>query len=260
MARRYKRLQCGDYVREALYNCPEPRDTPVVRRERSKFTSDAQKKVNLEHSKIKLEMFIGGNFGPGDLLVTPTFAPDHYPATYSEFQKKVQKFFGLLRTVRQRQGHETRYIYAPHHTEKIRWHCHALINAVSPGDWEEIKSLWTWGDVHIKRFGAEEFFNPEAITGYMIGETDDPKWSDRKNSARAWCHSTNLRKIVVTTYREHNQTARLVLPENCELCENKSRVNQFGSFEYVAYFRKNAVREESVPQSDSRELIDRGLL
>lgn len=95
MARRYKRLNCGEYVREVLYSCPEPRDTPVVRRERSKLTSEAQKRVNQENSKVKLAMLIGGNFGPGDLLVTPTFAPDHYPATYSEFQKKCRNFLAF---------------------------------------------------------------------------------------------------------------------------------------------------------------------
>lgn len=118
------------------------------------MTSEAQKKVSQNNSKVKLAMLIGGNFGPGDLLVTPTFAPEHLPATYAECQTKIRKFFDLLRAIRKKQDHELMYIYAPHHSDIVRWHYHALINAVGPGDWETIKSLWCWGDVHIKRFGT----------------------------------------------------------------------------------------------------------
>lgn len=261
MARRYKRLQCGDYVREALYNSPEPRDTPVVRRERSKMTSEAQKKVNRNNSKVKLAMLIGGNFGPGDLLVTPTFAPEHLPTTYAECQEKVQKFFALLRTVRQRQGHETGYIYAPHHSDTVRWHIHAVINATDTGDWETVKSLWTWGDVHIKRLGAGEVFDPAALAGYLIGgRADKPKWADRPNSARAWSCSTNLEKVVSTTRWELDYTARLELPAGCELCEAENWITPFGSYSYVSYFRKGGVQDDGVPQPASRELIDRGFL
>lgn len=261
MARRHKRLQCGGYVREALYNVPEPRDTPVVRRERSKLTSEAQKKVNLDNSKVKLAMLIGGNFGPGDLLVTPTFAPEHLPATFAEVQKKIRRYYDTLRMVRGKQGHEAIYIYAPHHSETVRWHFHYIINSTGPEDWETLKSLWPWGDVHITRLKAEELSTPEALAGYLIGgRTDEPKWSDRPNSARAWCCSTNLKKIVVTTSWEHDSTARLELPEGCDFCEGESRFTPFGSYEYISYFRRGGVQDYGVPQPDSLELIDRGLL
>lgn len=86
MAKRYKKLECGDYVRECLYSCPEPQDKPIARAEKSKATSKAQKRVNQNNSKIKLAMLIGGNFGPDDLFITPTFSPENLPATYAELQ------------------------------------------------------------------------------------------------------------------------------------------------------------------------------
>lgn len=259
-ARRYKRLECGDYVREVLYSCPEPRDSARARAERSKATSKAQERVNQNNSKIKLAMLIGGNFGPGDLFITPTFSPENLPATCAELQEKVRKFYDTFRTTRTRQGKEMRYIYAPHHTEKVRWHIHSLVNAVGPEDWETIKSLWPWGDVNIKRIKDTAYSTPDAMAGYMIGG-----WTDRPNSARAWCTSTNLKRIVVTTCREHNQSARLELPVNCELVETDSWVTQYGSYEYISFFRpvaanRNNTHEANEPQSDSRELIDRGKL
>lgn len=96
-ARRYKRLECGDYVREVLYSCPEPLDKPAARAAKSLATRKAQQRVNQQNSKIKLAMKIGGNFGPGDLFVTPTFALEHLPATYAELQEKVREFYDVLR-------------------------------------------------------------------------------------------------------------------------------------------------------------------
>ncbi len=254
-ARRYKRLECGDYVRECMYSCPEPLDKPTARAAKSFATSKAQQRVNQQNSKIKLAMKIGGNFGPGDLFVTPTFAPEHLPATYAELQEKVRGFYDVLRTVRRKQGKETKYIYAPHHTEKIRWHVHSLINAVGPEDWETIKSLWPWVKVHIKRIEDTKHSTPDAMAGYLIGG-----WEDRPNSARAWCASTNLEKVVATTYREHNESARLELPADCELCESDSWVTPWGSFEYVSYLLRESNHLEDKPQPESRELIDRGVL
>lgn len=227
---------------------------------RSKATSKAQQRVNQNNSKIKLAMLIGGNFGPGDLLVTPTFSPEYLPTTYAEVQEKVRKFFDLLRTVRQKQGLETTYIYCPHHTETKRWHVHSLINAVGSNDWETIKSLWPWGDVHIKRFKDLETSTPDALAGYLVGTVENPKWSDRPNSSRAWCCSTNLKKTIVGTYWEHDAAVRLELPENCNLIEADSWTTPYGSFEYISYFRRGDVRGVGATQPDGRELIDRGLL
>lgn len=202
-------------------------------------------------------MQIGGNFGPGDLLVTPTFSQEHLPANYAEFQEEVRKFFDLLRKARQKQGHETKYIYAPHHTEKVRWHIHSLVNAVGPEDWETIKSLWPWGNVHIKRIQDTAYSTPDAMAGYLIGG-----WTDRPNSARAWCASTNLNKTVVTTYREHNRAARLELPVNCELCEADNWITPYGTYEYLSFFRRgeplNSGDETETTQTANHELIDRG--
>lgn len=246
-------------MRECLYSCPEPNDNAKTRADRSRATSKAQKRVNQNNSKIKLAMLIGGNFGPDDLFITPTFSPENLPATYTELQEKVRKFYDLLRTVRRKQGKETRYIYAPHHTDKVRWHIHGPINAAGPEDWETIKSLWQWGDVHVKRIGDTAYSTPDAMAGYLISG-----WADRPNSARAWCTSTNLKKTVVVTYREHNQTARLILPADCEKCEMDSWETIYGSYEYMSYFyrgpHRNGGQRVNSPQSDSRELLERGKL
>lgn len=225
------------------------------------MTSEAQKRVNLNNSKVRLAMLIGGNFGPGDLLVTPTFDQEHLPATYAEVQKKVRKYYDTLRIVRRKQGYETMYIYAYHHSATERWHFHSIINSAGPEDWETIKSLWTYGDVHIRRLGAEEVWDPAALAGYMIGgDPSKAKWSDRPNSARAWCCSTNLKRIIVTTSWEHDTTARLELPAGCELCEAENWTTPYGSYAFMSYYRRDGVQEDDAPQPASRELIDRGLL
>lgn len=242
-----------------MYSCPEPLDKPIARAAKSKTTSLAQQRVNQTNSKVKLAMLIGGNFGPGDLFVTFTFAPEHLPATYAEFQKKVRKFHDLLRAVRRKQGKDARYIYAAHHGEKIRWHLHALVSTAGPDDWETIKSLWPWGDVHIKHIQDTTYSTPDAMAAYLIGG-----WADRPNSARSWCASTNLAKIVVTTYREHDPNARLELPADCEMVEADSWTTQYGSYEFISFFRRcitvDNFDEPGDLQPDSRELIDCGIL
>ena len=255
MARRHKKIECGDYVREVLYSCPEPRDSGKARADKSRATSKAQQRVNQNNSKIKLAMLIGGNFGADDLLITPTFSPEHLPATYAEMRGKVQKYFELLRRERLRRGDTLQYIYAIHHGEKVRWHFHGLVNAVGPDDWELIKSLWTWGDIHIKRVCEQEYSTPDAMAGYLLGG-----WEDRPNSARAWCSSTNLKKTVITTSREYNRNARLVLPDRCELMESDAWCTQYGSFEYISYFRMETTREAEPTLLASRELLSRGAL
>ena len=260
MARRYKRLENGSYIREALYSCPEPNDTAVVRAARKNATSKAQQRVNQNNSKVKLAMLIGGNFGPRDLFVTPTFSPEHLPSTYAEFQKKVQRFFNLLRRERLRRGIPLQYIYAPHHGEKVRWHFHSINKSAGPEDWELIKSLWPWGDVHIKRRRATPYSTPDAMAGYLV-----EGWTDRPNSARAWCASTNLNKTTATTYREHNPTAKLELPDNCSFSEADRWATPYGSYEYISYFRAgdedvDSNCEEDSQQPESRELVDRGPL
>lgn len=246
-------------MRECLYSCPEPRDSARARADRSKATSKAQQRVNQNNSKIKLAMLIGGNFGPDDLFITPTFSQENLPSSYAELQKKVRKFYDLLRSERGKQGKDTRYIYAPHHTEKVRWHIHGLINAAGSEDWETIKSLWPWGDVHIKRVKDMEYSTPDAMAGYLIGG-----WSDRPNSARAWCASTNLKKTSVVVCREHDQTARLILPADCEKCEMDSWETIYGSYEYISYFyrgpHQNRGQLDNSPHSGSRELLERGKL
>lgn len=227
----------------------------MERAAKSQATSRAQKRVNQQLSKIKLAMKIGGNFGPDDLFITLTFSPENLPASYAELQEKVRKFYDLIRSERRTRGRETRYIYAPHHSEKVRWHIHGPINAAGPEDWETIKSLWPWGDVHIKRIKDTAYSTPDAMAGYLIGG-----WEDRPNSARAWCGSTNLKKIVATTYREHTEAARLELPADCELCECDSWSTQWGSYEYVSYLLRENDHSEDKPQPDSRDLIDRGPL
>lgn len=226
MARRYKKMEAGPLVREVLYSCPEPRDTPRVRAEKSKLTTAARKAMNLKSALVKLEMLIAGNFEPRDLFVTATFRDECLPTDRTAAMKTVHKFFDLLRKTRKLQKATLKYIYAVEQGNG-RWHVHFLVNAVSQ-DFEMIRSLWDWGaQIEFEYVGQRDY---ATLAGYMLKEP-------RPNGKKGWVGSSNLSRPKVETYWIKDAAVTLQVPHECQKLEQDHKSNIYGEFTFIKYLR-----------------------
>lgn len=255
MARRYKKTTAGPLVREVLYSCPEPRDTPKVRAEKSKITTAARAAMNLRSSVVTLEMLMACNFGPGDLFVTATFRDKDLPTTRAETMKIVQKFFDTMRKTRKLQRVVLKYIYAVEQGGG-RWHVHFLINAVGQ-DFDQIRSLWTWGDqVEFVYVGDRDY---GTLAGYMLKEP-------RPNGKKGWVGSSNLARPITETYWVKDASVTLQTPCECRELESESKRNIYGEFTFIKYLRPwpipsgKAFDSSDKPLTEGMEPIDKGTL
>lgn len=253
MAKRYKKIEAGPLVKEVLYSCPEPRDMPRARAEKSKLTTAARKAMNLRSSAANLELLIACNFGPRDLFVTATFRDEALPADRGATMKIVQKFFDTIRKARRLQQSVLKYIYAVEQGGG-RWHVHFLINAVGQ-DFEQIRSLWTWGDqVDFVYVGDRDY---GTLAGYMLKEP-------RPNGKKGWAGSSNLARPVVQTYWVKDASFTLQFPHECQELESEGKRNIYGEFTFIKYLRPcpSPSGNDSLNKlpAESMDPIDKGTL
>lgn len=234
MAKRKKIIQAGPLLKIAVYNAPEPKDTPTARAEKSRMTTAAQKAMNDKTARGKMEMTIAANFGRQDLFVTLTYRPEDYPKTRKEAIDRIRRFIRSLRTARKIRGADLRYIYVTENKHgEGRMHHHIVINAYG-GDIEAIRSLWLWGDVvHVERLGRRGF---DVWAGYMTKES-----GDRPLGARMWTPSKNLRKPIITmSWVSNTETAET--PPGYVTIEEESKRGEYGSYRYIKCIRADFYR------------------
>lgn len=227
MAKRRKVIRAGDLVSEAIYTTPQPRDGARTRAERSKITSEVQRKLNTKTSKRRMEMRIAANFGAGDLFVTLTFDDLHLPARREAALACVRYFLRLLRETRKARGDDLRYIYVleGQHGE-ARYHFHIFINSTGAQDREDIESLWSYGEVgKIKYIERDGYI---ALAEYVTKER-------KPVGARSWVCSLNLKQPVIeSSFVPDGYT--VAVPPDAHVIAREERLNEWGSFQYVKYW------------------------
>ena len=227
MAKRRKVIRAGDLVSEVIYTAPQPRDSARTRAEKSKITSEAQRKLNMKTAKRKMEMRIAANFGAGDLFVTLTFDDLHLPARREAALACVRYFLRLLRETRKARGDDLRYIYVleGQHGE-ARYHFHIFINSTGAQDREDIESLWSYGEVgKIKYIERDGYI---ALAEYVTKER-------KPVGARSWVCSLNLKQPVIESSFVPDGDA-VAVPPDAHVIEREERLNEWGSFQYVKYW------------------------
>lgn len=240
----YKSAHCGPAVREILYTAPDRWDTDRQRREKRNLTRPAQAKVNMDNAIDKLSLLIAGNFGPNDLFASPTFDDGHLPKTQAEFCKIIDKYIRDLRRAFKRRGKKLVYINAPDFSEGVRFHTHLLIKATDPEDWEEIKSLWVWGDNYVGRIKAADDSDPEAMATYLLKH-----WRERPNSKKGWRNSQGLNKVEISPARRvQDKHADLVKPLHCTQYKYDQKEREYGFYKYQSYIRTALVLLEAPGQ------------
>lgn len=228
MSKYKKIIEAGPLVVEAIYPAPNPRDTPEVRAEKKKLSSQAQQRMNLKYAWQKLEMLIAANFGRRDLWVTLTYDDAHLPATRQEAAKRVKAFFRRLRKIRGRRGQVLRYLYCTEgkHGDG-RWHHHVLVNATGE-DFRDLVTAWGSGQVDIQRVRIDKDHSFESLSKYMCKEQRDSV------GQRLWSGSKNLVRPKAECFRVPEDTP-LDIPRGAVPLAEVSERTQFGYFKYIKY-------------------------
>ena len=227
MAKRKKTIISGPIVEAVIYTPPEPRDGPRARAEKSRMTTAAQKAINDNCARRRLSRLISTNFTWRDLVATLTYRDGSLPANRKEARKLMRAFLRKLREVRRRRGVALRYIYVTEdkHGEG-RLHHHLILNATGE-DVEELRSLWSYGDIVDVQYVGKHDFDGWAV--YLSKEA-----GDRPNGAQMWTPSRNLKKPIVK-YEYVPSDTTLTPPPGALPLDRKEGGGLYGSFCYIRY-------------------------
>lgn len=239
MAKRKKTIISGPIVEAVIYTPPEPRDGPRERAEKSRMTTAAQKAVNDNCARRKLSRMISTNFTWRDLFATLTYRDGNLPANRKEAKKLLRAFLRKLREIRRRRGAELKYIYVTedgHGDGRI--HHHVIINGTGE-DVEELRSLWSHGDIVDVEYIGKHDFDGWAV--YMSKEA-----GDRPNGAQMWTGSRNLKKPIVK-YEYVTSDTTLTFPPGVNPLDRREEGGMYGSFCYIKYQLRDPDNKEGFP-------------
>lgn len=232
--KRKKVKTAGRLQRVVIYTPPTKWDTPQAQREKRGHSTEARKRMNDKTAKGNLMMLLAANFTPQDLFVTLTYCNACLPNRRQDVLKDIRKFIAIIRALRKARGETLRYIYVIEHKHgEGRYHVHIVINISRGNDFEEIRSLWTHGEV-IEIQTLSEWASPgnpgyKAIAEYMAKES-----GDRPLGCRMWTGSTNLLKPIEESYWvSDNET--IDPPKGSTIIEREEKVTEYGSYSYCEY-------------------------
>ncbi len=217
-------------------------DSEKVRRDKTRVSSEARKKLNFRAAWQKLELLLAANFGARDLLVTLTYDDAHLPESRPAAQAILRKYITALRKERSKQGHPLKYIYVTEHLHGDgRYHHHMVVNGTGY-DYETLCALWTGGsNIEI------DYINPHDYAALAQYLTKEPREAGSSNGQRSWTPSLNLDKptresVLVEDY------VGLSAPPGATILETDGKQNSWGSYAYL----KCLMLSHAVPHRTAR--------
>lgn len=236
MAKAIKHVTAGMLHIEVIGMMPERQIYPRRRGGRSRPTPQPQQFYNDKCSWRELELRLAANFGAKDMVLTFTFddfnLPDSKPAT----RKFFYRFMKRLTRTRRRRGQEVKYIccvegyHGKRHDalfgedgglEDRRFHVHAVINRVGPGDFDEIVSLWDGGGyIRAERLDVHYY---RELAKYLTKEAREVGRGVK--GEKVWSASTNLVKPTIEYIYIPSDSVTLTPP--------------FGAVDYTQFSEKN---------------------
>ena len=236
MAKAIKHITAGLLNIEVIGTVPDPQAGRKGRAARCRATSPAQQFYNNKCSWREAELMLAANFGSQDMVVTFTYDDEHLPANKKAADVVLQKLFRKVRTVRGRRGEELKYLYSTEgfhaaqaddyfgddrELENRRLHHHVVINRVSTGDMEELRSLWMGGGyVRIEPLDVHYY---RELAKYLTKEARE--FGRAKPGERSWRCSRNLSKYEVEYIEIPSDSITLAAPA--------------GAVDYVQFSEKN---------------------
>lgn len=192
-------------------------------------SSEAQKKLNDDNARKKLERLVNTNFGDGDIWATLTYDDDHLPDSMEEMLKNMKNYIRRIQYQRKKRGlPPAKYIYITefNEEEKIRCHHHLIIDGAL--DMDVIESTWKCGRRNNTRRTRTDDSGLSGMSTYI---SKDPRGSKR------WCSSMNLKQPVV---RKNHQDFRM--KQIRQMTENRNMIREIIEKKYkgMVYLNESA--------------------
>lgn len=223
-------IVAGRYVLVVQYTmCYDP-DARKNRAPKELVSSCAREIINLRHSWEKLKMLLAANFDWSDLVVTLTYSDDALPRTRDDAEKNLKLFIRHLRAERRQAGQTLKYLYVTERGHTFGRHHHHIVTNATGADYQIIRSLWPYGDnIDFARISDKGY------DGWARYLSKEPREQGRRYvGERMWRQSLGLKKPIVQSGWV-DAGAPLPVPPGAFVVDRQSRVNGFGTFDYVEY-------------------------
>lgn len=191
---REKKVDCGGYREVDIIPRTDDAEQAVrgARRKRHKVSAPKQKNLNEKNAKRYLVQLGNGNFGPGDLHVSLTYAPEHLPASPKEAEKIITNYLHRIAYRREKLGLPplkyilvTEYGYAKDDEAQghpIRIHHHVIMNGGL--DRDIVEMMWTSQRINWKKYDQDHSY---ADTVEKLGWVNADRIQTNENGVEALC-------------------------------------------------------------------------
>lgn len=201
------------------------------RAQKTKATSEAQKKVNERRAKQQKQRIIRANFEKGDLWLTFTYKKEERPKTIDKAKADRKNLLDKLRKALKKEGIEFKYVCVTEVGSKGGVHHHMIMK---PCNTSIIADIWKPGGVHIEHIYTEDL---ERLARYMTG--DDTEKNEKQRHLvmlESWSRSRNLIVPEVIKIRIHQRSfSKNPKPEKGYRLENlQNGINAWG-YEWQRY-------------------------
>lgn len=242
-----KTIDAGCITERSMYTRIERGDSAQARAAKKECSTQARKVSNHRTLQRSLYFSMAANFDLTDFFLTLTFDDFHLPTKRKEVMRKVNKFVRLLRKHRILRKQDVRYIYCieSKHGDG-RYHVHMVLNSTGQ-DVEAICSLWDSGSVDweyigwTKEHGKLHYRGEKGykiLARYMTKEIQPV-------GARNYSGSKNLVRPTVTISllpdSEVERRELFTAPEGAKQTEYQEFRNEWGSFRFISFYRKNGL-------------------
>lgn len=230
--RHKKTVVAGRYIRQAIYPAACGQMAPATRAGKVKATSEAMRKLNLRYSYQKLSVILAAGFPQGSNVITLTYDDEHYPKDRKRVEADLKAFRIRMTKAWKRKGKPFRMVWSIEHKHGDgRWHVHAVINAASGNDLPAIQSLWGKGRAETKHLRINREKNHLSLAIYMAKEADD-----QGNGRHGWHYTRNCPRPEAMIETGLSDSEVLQAPRGAMLIEQESHTNEFGTWQYIAYY------------------------
>lgn len=233
MSKILKQIQCGRLVQAVVYTTPIVGDSQKARAQKQKASTAARERLNARTSFQKLERCLADNFDNGDLLITPTYRDEHLPEDRARAVRRLRAFLSKLRSERRARGQPLRYIYV---TEGCcpgsRIHHHLVINSTGD-DLDELRRLWRWGDIDLRRLTFDREHTYEDLASYLTKEPRE--WGHPHVGERTWTPSLGLVRSEPEAEEVPDILTLTAPPEALVVSKEGPIVNGYGEWCWIKY-------------------------
>ena len=162
------------------------------RAEKTKETTEGQKKVNEKKAERELRRLLNENFEDGDYLVRLDFCKMHFPKGSEQMQEYMRNFLKKMRTEFAKTEEKMKYVYVKEVGPRGGRHVHMVMNKC---DTDVLRKCWTYGGIHIDPLNSNGQYR--RIASYFIKYASRTEETEGRMVGKRWNPSRGLRRPKV---------------------------------------------------------------